>query len=328
MNITLAKQVDSIRINHLEENSTRIENQLKEVRRDQLNYKVEKDLLKETYGNNYNLLSLVITIVLAIIGFFGYVGIKDINGIKKEYEAELNKLTILKSGLEQKIKDFDNVQIRYDSDIKSIIEQNEEQNRKIKILEYKSKIDRLYEEKKYAAALENCLHALNIAPNDIQILTCKARVYAITRSYPEAISTYLEIIKLDEKNITAIFNLAEVYLFNNQNLESAKIVEENSQHFISDSSSGALKLFKVLTLLNEKNLNKLVDEVKQQINLLSLDDKIKRIPNWDFKDVYSFVNSLKDSKEKDVTIQYLNYVTGKISGSDLISILEVFTNGI
>ena len=319
---TFAKQNDSLVLKSLEVNFTKLENQLTEVRRDQLNYKIEKDLLKETYGNNYNLLSLVITIVLAIIGFFGYVGIKDINGIKKEYIAELNRLSILKSNFEQKIKDFDDIQIKYDSDIKSIIKQNEEQNRKIKVLEFKSKIDKLYEEKKYATALENCLHALNIAPNDIYILTSKARIYAITRSYPEAITTYLQIIKLDKTNNTAIFNLAEVYLFNNQNNESAKLVEDNSQYFKKDSSSGALKLFKVLSLLNDNNLDEIINEVKEQIDNSNLNDKKRRIINWDFKDVYSFVNSLKETKEKETVLNYLNYTTGKISGAELTGLLN------
>lgn len=60
----------------------------------QINYKIEKDLLKETYSNNYERINTVITFVLGLIGVIGFVGIKDIGSIKKEYESELKSLKV------------------------------------------------------------------------------------------------------------------------------------------------------------------------------------------------------------------------------------------
>ena len=62
---------------------------LKRQENNEQNYKLEKDLLKETYSNNYERINIVITIILGVIGILGYLGIRDISSIKKEYEKEL-----------------------------------------------------------------------------------------------------------------------------------------------------------------------------------------------------------------------------------------------
>ena len=44
-----------------------LENKVDEIKRDQLNYRIEKDLLKETYTTNYNSINSVISIGLLFI---------------------------------------------------------------------------------------------------------------------------------------------------------------------------------------------------------------------------------------------------------------------
>lgn len=142
-----AQKADSLQLSTLKNQLDQLDNAVKEVRRDELNYKLEKDLIKETYSNNYERISLVITIALGIIGLFGYLGLKDINTIKKEYSTELTRLNELKTELENKIKLVSDTQIKYEKEILEIIKQNEEQNRKIKTLESLSKISNLRTEK-------------------------------------------------------------------------------------------------------------------------------------------------------------------------------------
>jgi tetratricopeptide (TPR) repeat protein len=320
-NIAIATNADSIAIKNLETKLEQLDNQLKEVRRDELNYQIEKDLLKETYSNNYSLISLVITIVLGIIGLFGYLGLKDINAIKKEYTAELGRLGTLKGELEQKIKEFGDAQVKYDKDITAIIKQNENNNRKIEVLEFKSKINSLFKEKKYATALESCLEALQLEPDDISLLMFKARIYSITRSYPEAIQTYLKIIKLDANYGPAIVNLAETYILNNQNKESETLIETNAQHFKTEGCIKAIQLFKVIRFFNENKLNELIEEIKSQINPSNLTEKKHRFAGWDLEDVIIFIGSTKESKLKSIVESYIAYMKGELSGMELNEII-------
>ncbi|HEY1047976.1 MAG TPA: hypothetical protein VGF79_16160, partial [Bacteroidia bacterium] len=79
-----------------------IERNVKQIETNQLNYKIEKDLLKETYSNNYERINLIITIVLALIAILGALGIKDINNIQKNYKLELERLNNLRDEFNQK----------------------------------------------------------------------------------------------------------------------------------------------------------------------------------------------------------------------------------
>ena len=65
-----------------------LEDQFKEIRRDELNYQIEKDLLKETYSSNLQTLNLVLTIVLGLFSIIGFLGIRDIH--PKLFGMELN----------------------------------------------------------------------------------------------------------------------------------------------------------------------------------------------------------------------------------------------
>jgi len=49
-----------------------LEKQIQEIRRDQLNYKIEKDILKEVYSSNIATINLVITLILAVFGIIGF----------------------------------------------------------------------------------------------------------------------------------------------------------------------------------------------------------------------------------------------------------------
>lgn len=317
---------DSITINQLESKIEILENQVKEVRRDQVNYLLDKNLLKDAYSSNYERLSLLITIGLGLIGLFGYLGLKDINSTKKEYNAELARLIGLKSDLEQKIKEFSNAQIKYDADITSIIKRNEESDKKIKILEFTGKIDKLYTEKRFAAALELCLSALQLDPNDTALLMNKAKIYTQSRSYQEAIQTYLKIIELTPDNNTAIVNLAEVYLFNNQNKEFETLVEKNSQYFTKPEMINVVnKFFKVLTLFNQANLSALIQEVNSQIDPSNLNKKLPRLDEWTFDEVKNHIEFIKDSKQKTIIKNYVRYLIGEINGNDLKKTLDLKT---
>jgi len=42
----------------------KLKDSVSEIRRDQLNYKIEKDLLKETFSSNYQTINIVLAIIL------------------------------------------------------------------------------------------------------------------------------------------------------------------------------------------------------------------------------------------------------------------------
>jgi len=290
-----------------------LNDQLEEVRRDQLNYKIEKEVLKETYENNYERISLIITLILGIIGILGYLGIKDINAIKREYIAELANLKQLQVDIASKIKEYEISKEKYDTELRDILKTNEDQNRKIKVIEIKEKILNLFKENSYVQALEYCLAALELAPNDIILLHYKALIYSRTGNFSDSIITYQKILELDENYKKAIFDLAELYLFNNQRNDYKAIVDKHNEWFNEKSDSKLLEIFELLIAFQDNDLEKLKKLATSHLDIHNTEIKQKRINSWDLTDLLLYAFRQKDSPERKILISAIWYINGQIN---------------
>src|SRR5437764_14025284 len=76
--VTKTPQAPSPVVQTDQEQLRRLADAVTEVRRDQLNYQIERDLLKETYGSNLQTINLVLTIVLGAFAVIGYLGVRSI----------------------------------------------------------------------------------------------------------------------------------------------------------------------------------------------------------------------------------------------------------
>lgn len=307
---------DSLAIKSLESRIEQMDNQMKEVRRDELNYKIEKDLLKETYSNNYERISLIITIILGIIGVLGYLGIKDINSIKKEYTTELTKLKQLQSDIASKFTEFQTSKEKYDTELRDIFNTNDEQNKKIKVLELKDKITNLFKEDLYGSALEFCIVALELSPNDITLLHSKAMIHTRLRNYKESITTYLKILEIDKENQSSIFNLTEVYLMNKQKKEFDDMLTKHSTIFKDKLDGKLLEVFSIITNYQDKKIDKLKEIALANIDLTDLQSKRKRIEGWVFKDLLIYIANEPTSDEKVIAQNLLWYIDGQLTAND------------
>jgi len=307
---------DSISIKNLEFKFSQIDDQLKEVRRDELNYRIEKDLLKETYQNNYERISLFITLILGIIGVLGYLGLKDINSIKKEYLTELRNLKQLQSDMTLKFEDFQTSKLKYDTELRDILKTNEEQNKKIKVIELKDKIESIFKEERYGAALEFCLAALDLAPDDIPLLYKKAMVFTRLKNYKESITTYLRILEIDKNNPTAIYNLAEVYLFANEKKEHNDLLSNHSTIIAQKLDGKLLEIFSIITNYQDKDIVKLQKIALANIDISDLQTKKTRIEGWVFKDTLIYFTGLPASPEKIIAQNLIWYLDGQLTAED------------
>jgi hypothetical protein len=86
----------------------RLEYDVKAIQRDQMNYKIEKDALKEIYSSNLQTINVVIALVLFAISvlavIFGYMGFRNIAKARKQYAREIQRIKRLRSKLNAKIR--------------------------------------------------------------------------------------------------------------------------------------------------------------------------------------------------------------------------------
>jgi tetratricopeptide (TPR) repeat protein len=320
---SIAQNKDSIDIKNLRHEISRLDNHIKTVEKNQLNYKIEKDLIKETYSSNYERLNTVITIILGIIGVIGFIGIRDINSIKKEYITELEKLKGLQVDFESKSKEFNTEKDKFDSEIRQILIENEEQNRKIKFIELKEKISGLLKENKIHDALEFVNAALGLEPEDRTVLRQKARIYVRLNLFPESLKVYekLNIIFPDDSSI-ALDNIECLYFANH--LKDAILLSEKHSDNLKEKEGGKLIQFlEAIELFHQKNAKGLIKKIEEFIDFENLDKIEKHFKTWDLKEAKYFIAYQPDSELKKSLQFGIWYLNGEAKGQDVCNALGI-----
>lgn len=314
---------DSLKIKEIESQVRLLDNEVKMVQKNQLNYKIEKDLLKETYSNNYERINLIITMILGIIGVFGFLGIRDINTVKKEYRSELSKLKSLQSNFESKSDEFNLERDKIDSEIKEILFENKEQNRKIKFIELKNKIESLIAENKFYDSLDFIGVALELFPKDKLVLRYKARVLCRLNKLGDSLTIHKKIHALypDDKGVA--LDLIESMIFAKDFEKSDALIKEYSTEYNERSNGRLAKVLNLFKLYHLREDDTIIKEIKSLIDFDDLDSVSKRIPDWDLEESKFVAVHLKDSLQKEQLQNVIWYMDGQINGRTLCTVLKI-----
>lgn len=315
--VNASENIDSLRLMQLESKYQILEDRVKEVKRDQLNYSVEKDIYKEVYSNNFDRINLTITFILGLFGILGFLGIKNINTIKKDYNNELQELKSLRLGFERKIIEFNTFKEKYDKEIENITKTNINQNNKIQLLELKEKIKKKIKDKEHNMALETCLVALEIAPKDISLLKDIGLIYCRLGSYKDSIRMLRKILDIEPENKNIIADLIEIYYFNNQIDAAEKLMGTHPDWIENERKNEIIKYLNIIDKYHNNSLDELILAVKEQIDSTDLASKEERF-KWNFDDIHLFHAHVKYPEKEKILIQYIWYLKGDINGENVL----------
>jgi len=300
-----------------------IEHKVKMIDANQLNYQIEKDLLKETYSDNYKLINLFVTIVLGIVAVFGYFGLRDVSKIKDKYESELNELRKVKDQFDQKSTEFDIKRKKIDKELAEIITVNQEQSQKIKFIELKEKGLSLYKNKDLSMSLEFVNAALSIQEFDTTCLHTKGRILIRLNQPQDALIAYRKAAEGNPEDSTSKYNYVECLYFVGQTEEAESFVAENKRLFESKLEGELIEFFNVIKLYHESNLDGLKNIAKSYIQHDNLDALRGKLEGWDFDDAIYFAHYLPSSDLKTAIQNIIYYWANKIDGKTLLSKLEL-----
>lgn len=309
--LTLARNVEDL------------EFRLKRVEGNEQNYKLEKDLLKETYSNNFERVNLVITIALGVIGILGYLGIKDISSIKKEYEKELASLREIQSQFKLKSEELDKNKQKFEEDLKGIIKENEEQSKRIKFIELKEKIATLLKDNNLALALEFSNAALDLSKNDIDVLNQKGAILCRLNQITSAIEVFKTALALDPTNSTTILNTTECLFFGKEISEAKKLIEEHKSVYENKDNGLLLKFFEIIELYHAGNKDRLLSIAKGYVEFNNLKTIGKKINGWNLQEANYFVHYQPEGELKYILQNIVWYWDGTIDGETLLSKLKI-----
>jgi tetratricopeptide (TPR) repeat protein len=294
---------------------SRIENTVTEVRRDQLNYELERDLLKDAFSSNFQTINVILAIVLGVFSFVSFFGMRDINSLKKQYSDELRSLNTQRLVLEKMISEYRTEQTKVKEDFVEVLKANEVQNRRIKLLELQEKVGALFQAKNYQRALEYLNPALELEPTDIHLLMQKGACLWRLADLPGAMDTYSRVLELDGNNFHTAANLVELYLITNRLTDFSALLAKHRLPI--ERVYGDLPVyFEALEKYQRddtQGLRRTVDEYIQSFP----SKKVKR-SSWVFDDAINVLQPKDGQTKGELLLLLISAVKGETDKTDAI----------
>lgn len=298
-----------------------LRHQLEIVQRDQLNYKIEKDLLKEAYSSNLQSVNLVITIVFGIFAVLGYAGMRSIKEIRTDYRAELDKLKELKGSFEKELDSLRAKQRDFELSVAELTRTNDAQDRRLKVMEIIEKVGSLIGNRAYGWALEHISIGLSLDPKNAILLAQQAQCYGKQGQLGAAISSSRKLLEVEPDNIGHITNLCEYLALAGDKAAFESYYQKYASQ-IESGAEGALSAYlKVVALTTTASIDQarsfLADFAKQQ----SPEPKA-RLDNWSFDDAIAATRGMPANSQKDLLMTIVRYFRGELSSPDLLTTLS------
>lgn len=313
---------EQIEIEELKRQSKVTQDSIQEIRRDQLNYKIEKDLLKDSYTTSLQTINAIITIVLGIFAVLTYFGFRGIRELRREYADELGKLSKLHQEFEVKVNTITKEQEAAKDNLLNILKTNEDQNRRIKVLEIQEKVGQLMTSGDHPRALEYIAVGLSLDPNDITLLNQKGLCYGKLSDFTRAVEVEEEILKIDPTYRTAITNLAEFYLLTNRIADYEQHVTKNSEIIDASHSGGLRPYFETVKYFMKSDLANMKKVIGSYVAKCS-PEASKRLGAWDYFEIKSRLQKYEDTQEKRVLLSFIDFLDGQKNVSTLNALIAV-----
>jgi len=303
-------------IKDLKRDTSALKDSLEAVRRDQLNYKIEKDLLKDAFSSNLQTVNLVITIVLGVFAILGYLGFKGMLSIKSEYATELENLRKLKGSLEQEIKTVVDAQNEVRDELGKMEQVNADQEKRLKVLEIKEKVIQLMEAKKYGMALEFANAGLEIDPKNTPLLNSKALCHYKFAQFEQGLEVYKKVLEIEPTNVSAIENMAEGLIIVEKIDEFDQLCATHKE-ILEKSKNGVMPVY--LSVLRGLATNN-IDAVKAALRPFVQncpDGAAPRLGTWSFLEIRWYIRKLPSSPMKEFISKVIDFFEGKLATQEI-----------
>ncbi|MGD2100188.1 MAG: hypothetical protein PVG35_21655 [Desulfobacterales bacterium] len=313
-------------IQELEKKVNIIDQALSEVRKGQINYSIEKNLLKEAYSSNLSTINIVITITLGLIAVIGFLGVKSIYSVRKEFKKELETLIQLKDKQKEAFLEITRQQKLAEEEFNKIREVYEEHNRRLKILELQEKAKALIKAENYKRALEHIMDGLCEAPNDDILLREKVVCCSNLLDYNGAVECNEKLLEINDNQIKDVANLAELYMLNNNIEKYEELIKKNKQTITNYRAPFLMWYFELIRIYIQDDAKNLMKHVNDNIPML-LEVKLDTEKEWAFREITTKLKSDPESPKKAILLNTINFLQGKFDEINLKESFEQLSQG-
>lgn len=298
-----------------------VEHDVEILRRDQINYKIEKDLLKDAYSSNIQTINLVITIVLGVLGVLGYLGIRSVKEIQTDYSDELEKLKTLKTQLVDEIESVRAKQKEVEGQVGDLAKTNEEQDRRLKVMELIEKISNLIGSKQWGWALKYVDIAIGLDAKNALLLSQKAACHANLGELTAAIESLKKVLELEPENSSGAINLLEFLALTNQSKEFEAIYSRYKV-VVDSAHNGSLSAYLEALLRTMGGDLAAAKKILQKFAVDQGAEAKKHLGSWSFNEARTITSKIPAGEQREIADAMISLFEGKTSPSDFLKILN------
>lgn len=250
------------------------------VRRDQLNYKIEKDLLKEAYASNLTTVNTIITLILGAFTIIGVIGVRSIENIKKEFRRELDQLISIKNTNELQmgkvVADIEDAKSKYTD----LVRVNEEQNGRLRLIEAQERAASSMRDKNYQHAIKYIDIGLLVSEKDLVLNKMKYNCLMKLGRLAEAEGIIEYAMSCEPDNRTHAANLVELSILLGKNEKARRLMNECAEKIFTSDFLHLRWYFEALMSFMEGNIQALKANLRD-LPAGSTEEKVKRM-NWSY----------------------------------------------
>lgn len=312
-------------IKELNNNLATLTDQVKEIRRDQLNYKIEKDLLKETYSSNMAAVNTIITIVLGTFTILGFLGVRSIYRLREDFSKELQTFDKITSEARNRLKEIEIQQRQAESKIENLEQTNELQNQRLGVVETRELASNAYERKDFGRSIELLDQVLEIRPDDEDALNEKAlNLFKLTH-FEEASQVLEAALKINPDNSTAITNYIEsLFLVGKQ--DEFSVALKTYRYEITKTKFLDWYFF-ALEIYLANNTEDIVQHAKELFEELPDDNEPEIFLDWQFDDFRRATKQEHSSELRNILLVGSDVLSGEISTNEGKERLDLLLTG-
>ena len=302
-----------------------LSNEVKEIRRDQLNYKIEKDLLKEAYSSNLGSINLVITLILGtftvVFSVIGFLGLRSIEAVRREFKEELEKLRGVRAVFEEKLPEIDKKLEVADKGLAEINQVNKEQDKRLQLLEIQERSISLHRQGDYRRALEYIALGLEISSDDPILNNTKSLCLMRLGDLMEASVAIEKVLEKEPENYPNISNLVEMYFVTGRREMALGLIESKRDGLVGFRGDYILWYFEALNLFILDDVVGLKKLLRNQPSPSPV-DLGERIRGWEFSEVSPFLEAMRGNSSHSLMCVLISFLEGKTSVADLSAAVD------
>jgi len=294
------------------------------LRRDQVNYRIEKDLLKEAYASNLQSINIIVAIVFGVItlvgGLLGYLGVRGIRELRADYAKELDQLKTVKTGLENELTSLRAKQTAVENRVGDLTKTNDEQDRRLKVLELIEKVSELLQTRQFEWAMEYISIGLGLDPKNVRLLSLKTACHGKLGEFTAVIDSAKKILEIEPENNFIVCNLLETLAITNKTAEFNELYAKHKAAVDAKDDGALIVYLRALLALTKGDIGNAKAQLAPFVSKCP-EGAAARLGRWEFDESMHVISRMPDGESKALALKVVQFFQGSLPTQGLKAVL-------